>query len=347
MKPNLISALAVTAMLAAPAASPMTAFAQQRVAGSGGATFNWAVEGPDDGDKDHVMFFATEFAFDGETVKGAPYSADAVTETTQMLTDGNRIVRRNSSTIYRDSEGRTRREFSFGGAGFWTPKEGEPGKSIIITDPVAGVHYVLDVNDKVARKMPLPHVVFLKKDGDDKTPGEVVVNAQASDKGQIERVEIRSADQAAVGAIVSNGGEQQIVVAPRHPAGMGMGHGPGFKIAVADPSNAKEESLGKNTIEGVECEGTRVTMTIPAGQIGNERPIDMVTEQWYSPELKTMVLSKHIDPQFGETVYKLTNINRSEPAKSLFEVPADYKIDETNPGNFRVERKIVRKNPNE
>jgi hypothetical protein len=90
----------------------------------------------------------------------------------------------------------------------------------------------------------------------------------------------------------------------------------------------KVESLGKQLIEGVEADGTRTTVTIPAGEIGNERPIDIVEERWYSPELQTLVLSKRTDPMSGDMTYRLTNINRNEPVRSLFEVPSDYKIKE-------------------
>jgi len=90
----------------------------------------------------------------------------------------------------------------------------------------------------------------------------------------------------------------------------------------------KTESLGKQTFEGVEAEGTRSTLTIPAGQIGNDRPIEIVSERWYSSALDVVVLSKHSDPRMGEHIYRLTNITRAEPARSLFEVPADYVISE-------------------
>src|SRR5262249_7359023 len=101
-----------------------------------------------------------------------------------------------------------------------------------------------------------------------------------------------------------------------------------------------KESLGTQTIEGVACEGTRVTRTIAAGEIGNEQPINIVSERWYSPDLQTVVLDKQSDPRFGETVFRLTNINRNEPARSLFEVPADYTIKETvAPMRYQVERK--------
>ncbi len=92
--------------------------------------------------------------------------------------------------------------------------------------------------------------------------------------------------------------------------------------------NSNTESLGKQTIEGVEAEGKRITTTMPAGAIGNERPIEMVTETWYSPELQTTIMSKRSDPRTGETTFRLTNIRRAEPEASLFQVPSDYTIKE-------------------
>jgi len=81
----------------------------------------------------------------------------------------------------------------------------------------------------------------------------------------------------------------------------------------------------------VEAEGTRYVTTIPAGEIGNEQPIEMVFESWFSPELQTVIMSKHSDPRSGENTYRLTNINRTEPPHSLFEVPSDYTIQEAGP----------------
>jgi len=74
--------------------------------------------------------------------------------------------------------------------------------------------------------------------------------------------------------------------------------------------------------------GTRTTRTIAAGAIGNDQPIEVVSETWYSPNLQMVVMSKHSDPQIGETTYKLTNIQQAEPAHSLFEVPANYTVRE-------------------
>ena len=97
----------------------------------------------------------------------------------------------------------------------------------------------------------------------------------------------------------------------------------------AGGGNVNKEDLGTQVVEGVAATGTRITTTIPAGAIGNEQPILIVSEQWFSPELKVLVMTKHNDPRTGETTYRLTNIVQTEPARSLFEVPADYTLKES------------------
>ena len=100
----------------------------------------------------------------------------------------------------------------------------------------------------------------------------------------------------------------------------------------------KAEVLPARNIEGVMAEGRRITRTIPAGAIGNEQPIVSVTEEWRSPELQVLVMTRTSDPRTGESVYRLQNITRAEPNGSWFEVPADYTIRET--GVRRLEPSI-------
>ncbi len=84
------------------------------------------------------------------------------------------------------------------------------------------------------------------------------------------------------------------------------------------------ESLGEQMFDGIKAVGTRSVTTIPAGQMGNEKPLEIVFEKWYSPDLQTVLMTRQSDPRFGENTYKLVNIVRKDPAKSLFEVPSDY-----------------------
>lgn len=242
---------------------------------------------------------ASEMSFEGRPVKGAPYSAEVVTETTQTLSDGNRIQRKNSASVYRDSEGRTRREQTLTGIGPWSIA-GDAPQTIIINDPVAGVQYVLNPKDKTAQKISAP------------VPYPAVAAAPVES-----------------GTVTGPVRVQRALPPPAAPgAGIAVSE---FHVFDQNVPKPQSESLGKRVIEGIEAEGTRTTTTIPAGQIGNELPIQIVSERWFSPELQVVVLSRHHDPRMGETVYRLTNISRSEQPRSLFEVPADYAIKEGEP----------------
>ena len=257
----------------------------------------------------NVVFVASE-SFTGKIVKGAPYSGEAVTETIQTLSDGNRIVNKFTNSVYRDSEGRTRREQSLKGLGVLGSGD-EPLQTIFIHDPVAGVTYSLDSKSRVAHKSS-PFRFQLSR-----TPGGGIATTQ----GQTFEFKMAPHGASVEAARVPPPAVDHFMM--RTEAGVGGTYA--FRTSKAD-ANAVKEQLGKQMIEGVEAEGTRTTVTIPAGEIGNERPIEIVSERWYSPELQLVVMTRHSDPRFGETTYKLTNINRTEPAKTLFEVPSDYTI---------------------
>ena len=99
------------------------------------------------------------------------------------------------------------------------------------------------------------------------------------------------------------------------------------KMVIADDqAKGTTEDLGTQTMEGVQVTGVRTTRTIPAGEIGNDRPISIVTEAWTSPDLKTIIYSKRSDPRMGEQTFQLTNLVRQEPDASLFTVPPDFKV---------------------
>jgi len=106
------------------------------------------------------------------------------------------------------------------------------------------------------------------------------------------------------------------------------GAGPVITFRAEAETKATTESLGTQTINGVLAEGTRTTRTIPAGAIGNMKPIVITVERWYSPDLLTVVKMERNDPRMGQTTFQLTNIQRQEPDASLFQVPADYTVKE-------------------
>ena len=206
----------------------------------------------------------------GKVVTNAPYSAVGVTETKQTLQDGNTIDRKVQSNIYRDSQGRTRRETTFPGVGP-LPASGQPRTVVMIHDPVASTGYVLHPDTKVAEQLPTPP-----------------------------------------------GGSQ-------HPGGLQSKFEARIQQEIAN-GTLKKEDLGTQAINGTTAQGTRYTRTIPAGQIGNTNPITVTNERWYAPDLQVVVRSIRTDPRFGQTTYNLTQIQRTEPAASLFTVPPDYTV---------------------
>ena len=107
------------------------------------------------------------------------------------------------------------------------------------------------------------------------------------------------------------------------PEGMPGARG---RVGGPPPGGSAPESLGTKAIEGVEAVGTRVVRTIPVGQIGNDRPIEISDERWMCSELKVLVSSTHHDPRTGDVEYRLTNIRRDEPPADLFTVPSDYAV---------------------
>src|ERR1043166_5373463 len=111
------------------------------------------------------VFVATELSFGGRVVKGAPYSAQAVTESVQTLADGNRIVHKSTAQVYRDSEGRTRRDQPIPPIAP-SPVAGAPPQTYFINDPVAHVNYILDPRSKTARKMEIFEFKFRSDDKD-------------------------------------------------------------------------------------------------------------------------------------------------------------------------------------
>ena len=208
----------------------------------------------------------------GEFVKGAPYTATAITEITQVLADGNRIVNKSSAFLARDSEGRTRREETMSKVG---PLPVNAANMVFINDPTDNSDYLLNVKEQTA---------------------DVLRRQTAS----VVTVEQRRAMEAKIKTERS--------------------------VQVQELNEVKRESLGTQLIEGLSCEGQSETQTIPAGSIGNERPITITSETWASPELHLLVMRKRNDPRFGETLYKLTDIKRNEPDPSLFKVPGNFKI---------------------
>jgi hypothetical protein len=250
----------------------------------------------------------------GKVIKGAPYSATEITESLQVLADGTRISHQSQVTVYRDSEGRVRRD---------TPER------ITIFDPVAGESYTLNPKAMTAVKSAMGSVVAdgrgrgaagggtftstYSYTGSTSTAPPVTVSVRTGadeadqTKAALEKMKVEAQMRDGIVALKTQLDQAQANL-------------------VTTNSRAATEELGQRVMEGVTAEGTRTTETIEAGSIGNDRPIQVVNERWMSADLKTPVMTKHSDPRTGEESFRLTNVQRGEPGYDLFMLPPGYQV---------------------
>ena len=279
-----------------------------------------------------------EGGIEGPVVKGKPYSARSITESTQMLTDGNRITQRNEAVIHRDGEGRTRREQTLTGIGPW--QAGEPVTMINIHDPVADKSYSLDPTARTARENRKFEIAIADAQGE---LAKASTEARAVYRAGVAIPAPVPAPLPGAGGgvtVVHQDGEHVQVVTQR---GFAVAPFPEGTTGMYEPA----EELGEQVLEGLLVQGKRWKDTIPAGTIGNERPIDVVTDRWYSNDIDAMVLERHSDPRFGETTYRLVNVVLGEPSPDLFQVPQGYEIvtDECRGPAFAAWGRALRDNP--
>jgi hypothetical protein len=241
-----------------------------------------------------------------KVVKGAPYSVEATIESAQTLADGNRIVHRQPVHLYRDSLGRTRREETLTAIGPWAA-EGKPATVVTIQDPVLGICYVLDPRQRTATSVSFKAI--------DQATG---ANGATNPNPLEEKVLAINGVQITGGPVTSNG-----MMTPGGAIKSNMG----FVVGSNGPGNERQaEPLGQERIAGVIAEGSRTSETIPADTIGNERPLEIVSETWWSSKLQIVLRTKHTDPRLGETSYEVKKLDTGEPPTSLFKVPSNYKV---------------------
>ena len=233
--------------------------------------------------------------FAAKIVTGRPFSAEAIVETDQTLADGSHVINRQTVTAARDGQGRTYREEILA-----TPATGSSAlKAIFISDPVAKANYLLGL-DHVAHKTPM----------------------------------LTAPDQAGATSVSTSGAPAGLSLQTFTTA-RGGGSGPVRASTQAAqpaqqpaPGAVSMEQLGTQVIAGFDADGSRTTLTIPAGQVGNQNPLAIITERWYSQELEATVLAKRSDPRVGTSSYQFTRVQQIEPPASLFQIPVGYTIAE-------------------
>ena len=303
------------------------------------------------------VFVSSEIA-GGRVVKGAPYAATATSETIQTLMDGNRIVRSASTRLARDGEGRTRQERSDGSVYLHDPLAGKawllrphekaaielprPMRMHMGGDPAVPAHNAEEMRSWAESMRHWAHefgarwraeAPEAKSEGTrGATPpadSRVIVARAAKGDGATPadrdvRIEVVSS------AEVPPPPRPGLPPMPPVPPSMAP-LPPGSLDLLPLASRMPREggvvtALGKRDFDGVSADGTRTAWTIAAGRIGNEKPIEIVSERWYSPDLMLVVQTRYFDPRSGESIYKLTSLKRGEPEAALFQVPADYTV---------------------
>jgi hypothetical protein len=332
--------------------------------------------------------FITAETRSSRLVKGAPYRADAVSESTQVLMDGNKIVRRSVQRLARDGEGRTRIE---------RLRADGSVESVIINDVVASKRYWLVPEKKRVIELsgghghislhgpgvaPVPPVP--PTPGVPPVPGAAPAPpappapaaAMGAEEARTWAEEMRRWARDLAGRLRSdresgedvdtrvvhdeNGTARVIVRQTRNVADPGSRTMDVDVVRIVEPGAELPDSataaiaalaplpleagpsgqgvttaLGSKEFDRVRADGMRTTWTIPAGKIGNEKPIEVVSERWYAPDLLLVVSSRYFDPRRGETTYRLNGLTRGEPESALFQAPADY---EKRPSHKREER---------
>jgi hypothetical protein len=264
--------------------------------------FGGGFSGGPDGIKGDLTFNLTRPI---QLLANAPYSGDQKNESVQTLADGTHITRTMpvpTQKIWRDSQGRVRIEQALGGGGMANSTHKVP-TLVQIEDPVAGYIYILDDINKVAHR----------------------VKAQVVPQRSMEPMTRR------VAPVEGGGGGGRI--------GSGVTGYLGERGAAVNARPRLEmlapEDLGTQMIDGVSAHGTRTTTVIPTGSQGNDGPITITGDSWFSPELNMTIRTVSNDPRSGIQTMGIANLTRNDPDPSLFMVPADYTTVDEN-GTFTI-----------
>jgi hypothetical protein len=248
-------------------------------------------------------------------VQGAPYCADAVHETVQVLADGNRIVQRQTSRQCRDGQGRTRQEIA-------TP---DGRVRVYLRDPIAREAWMLDTDRKLAIRLDAPRL-GTAAGGEPHVWDKVVV--WTHDLRDRIRSTFRSdAPPPAPAADEGPEPDRGLALQQFEHGALRMGMPPPIALharLLGPRGPGTTTLLPGDTIEGLRADGKRTVWTIEAGRIGNEKPITITNEVWSSPELGITLRSRDVDPVVGEASFRVQNVARGEPAADLFKVPAEF-----------------------
>lgn len=309
-----------------------------------------------------------------KTIKNAPYAGEVINERIQTLPDGNQLVRKSSNRVYRDSQGATRQEILDSNGQLKTVhiRDAEGTRFVLTPSKKSAIKIGSPkslVDGKTATLVRRPGaegdktLVFKSDSGEAVVRStENIVVKRIDGDGKEKREEIRVQVGPGKFTFTGNGGlaglgelgrlgeladlsELNVMSDAFAAAGdafaMAWRHGEPNIVRLDKSYERTTTSLGTKSFDGVIAEGKMVSYTIPAGKVGNVRPITVSSETWYSPDLQITVYSKHSDPRSGDVIYRVANLKRSEQSTDLFRVPADYEVKDPLgklAGSIKVER---------
>jgi hypothetical protein len=240
---------------------------------------------------------------------GNPYTATKKTTFIQKLTDGTTITRENTSTEARDSQGKIMQQTSM------PEMQGHTFTHTNVMDPVTRTNTTWMSPGKQATRFHMPD---LRGAAQQSGPTAMVLGSGS------------------IGVSSATSLSQTIRTVGTAAAPEMIATGPMIGASVGNPNlhpDRKTEKLGGKNIAGVYAEGTRITVTYPAGFFGNDKPIMNIHETWLSSDLKLVVLNIDDDPRTGTRITEVTDLDRGEPNPALFQVPEGYTIRDQNPGS--------------
>lgn len=232
----------------------------------------------------------------GDVIPGRPVSATEERHSLQVLADGTRIETKSSNRYYRDDQGRTRIEREDG--------------TILISDPLLGAGVEMKDGKVVSRS------TFSRSSNGAYSFSSSNAGEPTTNKAEAELKMKANMDALKAMAVENAGaafGDSQVIKVKRKAEAAAN---------KAEHNDTHEEDLGTQAVNGISAQGTRSVTTIPLGMIGNDRPIEIVSERWVSSDLEMTIKSTNKDPRFGETTYELTNILTGAPDPTLFQIPA-------------------------
>jgi hypothetical protein len=233
-----------------------------------------------------------------QNIPGAPFSADVVTEVTRTLPNGETFHSKMQGKLYRDSQGRTRRESQFQSA---PSAAASSGRSVVVNDPVQHVMIVFNEAAKTAMVFRWPSSMTNHMNP---APASSAASREASPSPAVPSPYISARP----------GGTATLTGGP------------------ATAAKTTSEKLGSRELDGVTATGTRTIRSWTTGDEANPQPHSSTTDIWMSPELELTLLSETTEAHSGKTVTRVENLLRSEPDASLFQIPADYTVtDKTKP----------------